>query len=201
MKFVKFILTIAVVVGLTGISGAAPIINTTDTLADGTSYGWWTNSGDLLGIISGNNNKMEAVESLIEGFKGWDPTSFELTTTTVSSTNYDASGYQITGASNTGTWNATPAGNTIGFYVVKAGNHYALYEVFPAEGDGSWSTYDLWEYGQDNNIKGLGGKGGLEISHFTGYNPVPVPSAILLLGTGLLGLVGIGRRKRLNKKA
>ena len=34
----------------------------------------------------------------------------------------------------------------------------------------------------------------------SGVNPVPEPSTILLVGTGLLGIIGFGR-KRLNKKA
>ena len=207
MNFVKYILAIALVVGLTGISGAVPILNDRgsgpeDTFAGLYSYGWYTNSGSLLGVISGNNNNnnIEALEGWIEEKTG---DSLELTKTTVSITNYNASGEIITGASNTGTWEVTPAGNTISFYAVKAGNHYAVYEEDPAQGDGSWSTYDLWKYGQDHDINGLGGNGGLEVSHFTGYDPgttpVPEPSTMLLLGTGILGLVTFGR-KRLNKK-
>ncbi len=37
---------------------------------------------------------------------------------------------------------------------------------------------------------------GKDLSHITAYTVVPVPAAVWLFGSGLLGLVGIARRKR-----
>jgi len=102
---------------------------------------------------------------------------------------------------NSGTWATVPPlgpDGTISYYVVKAGDYFAMYEVDPAAATGSWSTYDIWSIGGP----GTGGHppnggGGLEISHFTGYNsgtPVSEPATMFLLGLGLVGLAVAGRR-------
>lgn len=194
-KYSVFLYMIIVVFGFTGISYAVPILNEYDTGLyydtftsgpnTGQSYGFYTNSGDLLFVEDGNNtgniDNLENAESLIENALGYSD-SFELIETPLDFTSYDG---------NTGTWSSTSYSYLISFYAVKAGNAYAMYHVDPAENTGSWSTYDLWVYGE-------GGNDGVDISHFTGYNPsapVPEPATMLLLGSGLVGLGAFGRKK------
>jgi hypothetical protein len=203
-KFFGAILAAVLIVGWATASWALPVLNLDsngnpiDTLADGTSFGMYTNSGNLVGVHDGNNlgnlTTMEAVESWVESELGYD-TSFELTIT---------GNITSTGAgTNTGTWEVVPPIEAISFYAVKAGNFFAMYLVDPADSSGSWSTYDIWKYAQDHNLRGGGGNDGLSISHFTGYNPstapVPEPATMLLLGTGLIGLAGASRKKFFKK--
>lgn len=86
----------------------------------------------------------------------------------------------------TGTW--TLSGNLeTTFYSVKGGTGYALYYVNPGQATGEWTTAHLLNNG--GNIPA--------ISHLTAQTqPIPEPTAMLLLGSGLAGLAMIGRRRK-----
>jgi len=87
-----------------------------------------------------------------------------------------------------GTW-ATE--KPIEFYSVKGGTEFAFYWLSTPSSEGFWTT---------DHLKNGGGNVPA-ISHLSAWNPgtadtvVPEPGTIVLLGLGLLGVVGLGRKK------
>lgn len=100
-------------------------------------------------------------------------------------------------AGTTGNWLLTSTGNVpaaldlVG--VLKGSNKYALYLFDDVAFDGSDSGTWKMTFGNGNQTANL--------SHFSMYarqgnNVVPEPATALLMGAGLVGLLGISRRKR-----
>ena len=220
--FLFFVLIAAFIACSAGTLWALPIQNDdgTDGFEDiggvgGTPYAYYVNSGELMFVAEGNDlgnpANLLAVQTQV---KNWlvgegilaplDPFTLVNNTSAVAVYGYDGSGLDpianpesIGGAYASGTYevNTSVFSSGIEFYAIKASTYYAFYYENPAEVNGSWSTYDLWL------AKGAGEI--LQVSHWTGYNgsgaPVPEPATMLMLGSGLVGLAGFGRKKLFRK--
>jgi len=100
----------------------------------------------------------------------WDQDEFALGTLTIT---------DFTDTS--GTWTLTGGSVAPLFYVDKYGGKYDLYTYM-----GTGLPYsDLYSHADK-----------FATSHISVYGVVPVPAAVWLFGSGLLGLVGVARRKR-----
>jgi hypothetical protein len=73
-------------------------------------------------------------------------------------------------------------------------NAFAMNLVTPSEDTGSWHTFVDWFSKLADNWAGL------QTSHLATNNPsappVPKSAAIILLGTGLVGIAGFGRNNK-----
>ncbi|WP_054689319.1 VPLPA-CTERM sorting domain-containing protein [Desulfosarcina cetonica] len=78
---------------------------------------------------------------------------------------------------------------------MSAADAIALYD-----GSGGGTGFDLAESGYDwiqyVRVEGIEGFSGGEVDAFADVAPVPVPAAVWLLGSGLLGVVGLRRRRK-----
>lgn len=91
----------------------------------------------------------------------------------------------------TGTWTTD---DPIEFYTVKASNQFALYWIDGGATQGFWSTEHLQNKGgKQPQISHLSTWNTLESSEIPS-NPVPEPGTMILLGIGILGLAGVGRK-------
>jgi hypothetical protein len=137
-------------------------------------------------------------------FVKWD--NLNGTLTTVNSNIAAAGGttsVQGTSAATAGVWDSTASGGTVanwyaagpvtypGVPTNELGSSQTLYGV---TGDGSNSTVGKLQVYSLGSLE-LTANGTLENTPSTTPPPVPVPAALWLFGSGLLGLAGVGRRK------
>ena len=120
----------------------------------------------------------------------------------------DGSEFTVTYGMDTtsGDWayNGTAPDPNVKYWTTKAGNGFTLFwNVADSELVGSGACvsdyFNLACLSAAQHVtSGSWSTGGPGLSHITFYNSgvVPVPAAVWLFGSGLLGLVGVARRKR-----
>jgi hypothetical protein len=147
-------------------------------------------------VLSGPNTDQPGIDDAIHDEFGYDIVElykrdvgkddqglFENSYNTVYTPAVDPSGATIDWVSGTN-YITGPA-----YLLVKDGNH-----------NPAWYLFDLTKYGWDGKetlvLQGFWPNRGA-ISHVAIYgDPVPEPATMLLFGTGIVGLVGVYRRKR-----
>lgn len=113
-----------------------------------------------------------------------------------------------TGGNKTGTWDYTPVGDDPGvrYWATKAGNNFTLFwEVDDAAilAGGACDVADFYTLSclDSAQIVSTGDwttPNNKNLSHITFYDTgivIPVPAAVWLFGSGLLGLIGVARRR------
>lgn len=161
--------------------GAAGIVIAGEFPDDVFSKGYGAPPGT--GIYIGNDTKIENIDNNA--------------VTMVGKVDIDEPSESFGGFTSTsgklGTWTA-PAGVNVDYISIKAGTGFIVYDVhsktYLASGTNWWST------------SGLVNNGGKQpnLSHISFWSktqtPVPAPTALWLLGTGLAGLVGVRRKMK-----
>ena len=82
-------------------------------------------------------------------------------------------------------------------YSLKADGYTLLVELEVPAMEGDWDLNILWNWIADNDPNERNPYPGL--SNFGGYAPIPEPATMLLLGVGLVGMAGLGRKKLFKK--
>jgi hypothetical protein len=151
----------------------------------------------LVGIFSGNDKASGPDKSLNADAKAGVDVNLVLVGTDESFDGGDIPGmvgaFTLTmdGDKHSGTWSYSAG--IIDYVSLKAGPQWALYEYDPGVSSGLWSTIGL--------LVGSGNQA--QASHLSFWQkveddvqPTPEPSTMLLLTTGLAGMLGYGWRQR-----
>jgi hypothetical protein len=181
MRFLKLLLVLCALLLFTTQALALQILPTTDSPLTGDE----TSQSVIDGIVKGQTGYDEALYKSDWTTGGGSAESGPLAgsyATTYSSTPSDPSDATIT-------WEGGDIVGPTAYLLVKDGNHtpaWYLFNLTALDWDGKDTLY----------LSGFWPQGGA-ISHVSLYGtPVPEPSTMLLLGAGLLGLAGFGKRIR-----
>ena len=191
--FKRLILALLLVnAALWSIPSHALLINDGGTY-DGTNVGvidtWMTDTGATL-----DNSSPYTETDWVNAFLGGDGVSWTVSEQTVSY-------YSVDGLADDNVFAFKLLVNDKGpadYFLIKNSTYTALYQN---REDPYWGVFDADDLSDGSNI---GGNGDFTISHVTqliggdkgGEQPVPEPSISALLGIGLLGMIGVSRRRK-----
>jgi len=168
-----------------------PCSNLTDGVASSCHFSGNISNDDNAGSSSYTNT--EAAYDSYALTQGW-PANLVLTPLASFDGAGTSNGITLTGlnGSMSGTFTLAP-GVDLGYYAVKAGNQFVLYEFTGGAGTYDWSTAGL----TNSNGQQLG------LSHIVFFGsvggvPEPATWAMMLLG---IGMIGSGARRRRQKQA
>lgn len=167
---------------------------------DSTTYFGYTGpdwSGYYIGTIDGNDHT-QALTDIISYYLGASATvsdSEKVDVDTVSAggskTEGDLTVSWATGGLS-GTWSTAGSEPPVNveFYSVKGATEFALYYLDPAVQNGDWTTAHLLNNGGNQPAISH-----LSVTYTDASHPVPEPATMALLFTGLIGVVGFGRKR------
>jgi len=150
-------------------------------------------SGYLIGVFDGNDSESLLV-SKASNYLETSVTDYDYAKVDGTSGTNDFLTTTADAGNLSGQWMLEP-GFPIGFYSVKASTYYALYFVDPEQISGYWSTIHITNPGGQQPAISHFSVLSTEIDDGNGNGePVPEPATMLLLGSGLIGLAGLGRK-------